>query len=308
MQSLEICAGGGGQALGLEQAGFEHLALVEIDKHACQTLRENRKKWLVLEKDLATFDATPFKGVDVFTGGLPCPPFSIAGKQLGKADERNLFPIAFDLISQCKPRGVMIENVKGILEPEFTEYRNWIDDQFKKLGFKTVWKLLNASDFGVPQLRPRVVIVALKSANFNRFVWPEPNKHAPMTVGRRLVDLMASNGWQGAQEWAIHANQIAPTIVGGSKKHGGPDLGPTRTKKAWEALHVDGHGVANEPPGPDFVGFPKLTVRMVARLQGFPDNWKFAGKKTAEYRQVGNAFPPPLARAVAEKIRASLLA
>jgi DNA (cytosine-5)-methyltransferase 1 len=200
----------------------------------------------------------------------------------------------------------MIENVKGILEPDFKPYRNWIDRQFKKLGFKPVWKLLNASDFGTPQLRPRVVIIALKSRFARKFSWPTPNEIQPPTVGERLLNLMSSRGWPHAQEWATYANKIAPTVVGGSKKHGGPDLGPTRAKKAWAELHVDGHGIANEPPAPNFVGFPKLTVPMVALLQGFPDDWKFAGKKTASYRQVGNAFPPPLARAVAIKLREAL--
>jgi len=118
---------------------------------------------------------------------------------------------------------------------------------------------------------------------------------------------MASRGWPGADAWREKACSIAPTIVGGSLKHGGPDLGPTRAKKAWEALGVDGHGIVDEPPGPDFVGNPRLTVRMVARLQGFPDSWEISGSKTAAYRQVGNAFPPPVAHAVASKIRLCLV-
>ena len=102
------------------------------------------------------------------------------------------------------------------------------------------------------------------------------------------------------------ASDIAPTLVGGSKKHGGPDLGPTRAKKAWASIGVDGMGIANDAPEKDFVGMPRLTVRMAARIQGFPDHWQFSGKKTAAYRQVGNAFPPPVACAVGEKIRAAL--
>ncbi|MGB3519176.1 MAG: DNA cytosine methyltransferase, partial [Elainellaceae cyanobacterium] len=97
-------------------------------------------------------------------------------------------------------------------------------------------------------------------------------------------------------------DDIAPTIVGGSKRHGGPDLGPTRAKRAWANLGVDGMGIANEPPNKDFVGMPKLTVEMVAKIQGFPDEWRFIGKKTPAYRQVGNAFPPPVAHAVSQEI------
>ena len=176
-----------------------------------------------------------------------------------------------------------------------------IDGRLKKLGYQTQWKLFNAADFGVPQLRPRVVIVALKKEFASEFNWPEGKKKPP-TVGRTLHDLMAARGWRGADEWRKHANAIAPTVVGGSKKHGGPDLGPTRARKAWAELGVDGIGIANEAPERDFVGMPRLTTRMVARIQGFPDEWGFWGKKTAAYRQVGNAFPPPVAHAVAAEI------
>ena len=102
--------------------------------------------------------------------------------------------------------------------------------------------------------------------------------------------------------WKKRADDIAPTQVSGSKKHGGPDLGPTRSKLAWAALGVDGRGLANEAPEPDFVGMPRLTVRMCARIQGFPDDWQFVGKKTPMYRQVGNAFPPPVAQAISQRI------
>ena len=104
------------------------------------------------------------------------------------------------------------------------------------------------------------------------------------------------------------ANSIAPTLVGGSKKHGGPDLGPTRAKKAWASLGVDAHGLADEAPDRDFIGRPRLTARMTARLQGFDDEWQFFGRKTAAYRQIGNAFPPPVARAVGLAIAESLKA
>ena len=113
ISSLEICAGAGGQALGLEQAGFEPEALIEIDKYCCNTLSFNRPHWNIIEGDLRDFDATPYRGIDLLAGGVPCPPFSKAGKQLGKADERDLFPEALRLIGECKPRAVMLENVRG---------------------------------------------------------------------------------------------------------------------------------------------------------------------------------------------------
>jgi DNA (cytosine-5)-methyltransferase 1 len=212
------------------------------------------------------------------------------------------------LVDQIRPRAVMIENVRGFLDAVFQDYRGYVRKELTGLGYEPGWKLMSASDFGVPQLRPRVVFVAVRKDLAQHFSWPQESGDPPRTVGETLYDLMAANGWKGATAWAKQADEIAPTIVGGSHKHGGPDLGPTRARSAWAALGVDGLGVANEPPGPDFVGMPRLTVRMVARLQGFPDGWQFVGGKTQTYRQVGNAFPPPFARAVAENLKACLLA
>ncbi|MDF1671038.1 MAG: DNA cytosine methyltransferase [Roseovarius sp.] len=308
LTSVELCAGAGGQALGLEQAGFAHTALVEIDKHCCNTLRHNRPEWTVLEEDMRLFKerAGDYAGMDLLAGGLPCPPFSVAGKQLGEQDERNLFNDAIDIIDAARPRAVMIENVRGFLDAVFHDYREKLKTQLGKLGYKTDWRLLNASDFSVPQLRPRVVIVAVQDARSEFFDWPEPNPHNPPTVGETLGDLMAARGWRGAQDWADKADEIAPTIVGGSKKHGGPDLGPTRARAAWATLGVEGRTIAPEAPDPFHNGMPRLTVPMVARIQGFPDEWHFTGAKTNAYRQVGNAFPPPVARAVGAQVAKAL--
>lgn len=306
MDSIEFCAGAGGQALGLEQAGFAHRALVEIESDFARSLTLNRPQWTVHAQDMNGFDGRPFKGVDLFAAGLPCPPFSMAGKQLGEKDERNLFPTALRLIDEIQPRAVMIENVRGFLSAIFEDYRLALKAQLHKLGYVTQWRLLNASDFGVPQLRPRVVIIAVRRDLSDQFDWPAPHPHNPKTVGETLRDLMAANGWQGVDRWAQNANDIAPTIVGGSKKHGGPDLGPTRARNAWATLGVNGKSLAETAPEPDFVGMPRLTVPMVARIQGFPDDWQFYGRKTTAYRQVGNAFPPPVARAVASKLKEAL--
>ena len=308
MRSSEFCAGAGGQALGLEQAGFSHEALVEIEPDFAKTLRLNRPHWDVHTADMNEFDGRPFKGVDLLAGGLPCPPFSIAGKQLGALDERNLFPAALRLVDEIRPKAVMIENVRGFLSAVFEDYRLQLKAQLAKLGYHTEWRLLNASDFGVPQLRPRVVIVALRKDLVEAFDWPDVLPHNPPTVGETLGDLMAANGWQGAKRWAKQADDIAPTIVGGSKKHGGPDLGPTRARQAWAAMGVEGRSLAETAPPPDFCGMPRLTIPMVQRLQGFPDSWQFFGRKTTAYRQVGNAFPPPVARAVASNLRIALAA
>ncbi len=306
LKSIEICAGAGGQALGLESAGFEHVSLVEIEAPACQTLRINRAHWQVTEGDIRDYSAEQWQGVDLLAGGVPCPPFSKAGKQLGNQDERDLFPEALRLVSECKPQAVMLENVRGLLDSVFDEYRTKIIADLKKMGYVAEWRLLNASEFGVPQLRPRVVFVALNKSMANYFSWPSPLIAQPPTVGEALFDLMAANGWHGAKHWQERACDIAPTLVGGSKKHGGPDLGPTRAKKAWASLGVDGMGIADEPPAQDFMGMPRLTARMAARIQGFPDAWLFSGKKTSVYRQIGNAFPPPVACAVGTQIQAAL--
>lgn len=310
LTSVEVCAGAGGQALGLEQAGFEHLALVELDGAACQTLRYNRPDWRVLEADLCTVTGE-FLGahcVDLLAGGVPCPPFSIAGKQLGKDDERDLFPEVVRLAGELRPRALMIENVKGLLQKRFDAYRAEILAELAELGFVGEWRLLQAADFGVPQLRPRSLLVAMSAADWAHFEWPEATTPVPITVGEALYPLMAESGWQGAEDWSKRAADVAPTLVGGSKKHGGADLGPTRAKAAWRTMGVDGLGVADAPPGPDFVGLPRLTVEMAAAVQGFPREWKFQGRKTAAYRQVGNAFPPPVARAVGGAIRDALVA
>ncbi len=313
LTSVEVCAGAGGQALGLEQAGFEHLACVEIDQQACETLHLNRPEWNVVEGDLrevvASEALSEHTGCDLLAGGVPCPPFSLAGKQLGADDERDLFPAILDLTEQLNPRAVLIENVRGLLGTKFVDYRRHILERLDELGFRRAeWELLQAADYGVPQLRPRALLVALRDDVDGDWFWPEPDPAAAPTVGEALKDLMGEGGWPHVDAWAARAARVAPTLVGGSKKHGGPDLGPTRAKREWAAMGCSGMGVANEPPTAEdpFDFAPKLTVRMTARLQGFPDDWEFSGRKTAQYRQIGNAFPPPVARAVGVQIARAL--
>src|SRR6476660_1902230 len=150
---LEICAGAGGQALGLEQAGFQHTAAVEIDPDACATLRQNRPGWKIVEQDVHPFDGRPYRGVSLLAGGVPCPPFSIAGKQLGADDERDLFPQALRLVKEANPSAVMLENVKGLASARFSTYRQSILDALETLGYEADWQLFYSSEFGIPQLR-----------------------------------------------------------------------------------------------------------------------------------------------------------
>ncbi|CAM5591460.1 cytosine-specific methyltransferase [Streptomyces badius] len=224
LTSIEICAGAGGQAIGLHQAGFKHLALVEIDKYAVETLKQNIKSlpnWSwerqycdVISDDVNNFRPIPsekypesglskpvkFLGgqlrrgdLDLLAGGVPCPPFSHAGKQLGKDDERDLFPRMLELVDELHPKAVMIENVRGIKDAKFIDYRTYIqarlaggrakrpetglEEDFGGMGYEICeWEVLEASDFGVPQLRPRAVLVAIRKDVLGdiKFVWPTP--------------------------------------------------------------------------------------------------------------------------------------
>lgn len=366
--SVEICAGAGGQAIGLHQAGFRHLALVEIDPHAGRTLTENVAsqpgwKWEKQYCDLLLKDVKDFepdddllksavwrdRELDLLAGGVPCPPFSHAGRQLGKADERDLFPEMLELVVKLQPRAVMIENVRGIMDPKFSEYREWITGQLEG-GFPDQsgaprgpryelgeWGVLEASKFGVPQLRPRAILVAFREDVIKdlKYEWPSPTHDEVVPVVEALDATMreryeaysrgpyAERARAAHQRWIDKAGSrhrellgkgggIAPTLVGGSKKHGGADLGPSRAKEAWKKLGVSGLGVANDPDicrnkgteGRDLFGSdgPMLTVQQAAIIQGFPPEWRFTGGKTACYRQVGNAFPPPVAAAVGTSI------
>lgn len=327
MKAIEMCAGAGGQAIGLHEAGFDHEVLVEIDEYAHATLSHNNKihnlGWneIILGdlKEFAEQSAQNYRGeITLVAGGVPCPPFSKASKQLGADDERDLFPTALQIVEKVDPLMVMLENVPGLAESKFEDYRNGVLARLRELGYECDFKLLQANHFGVPQLRPRVIFVAIKKEHWNLFEWPEAHPELAPTVGEALYEMMSSNGWPGVDSWKQHANNIAPTLVGGSKKHGGPDLGPTRSKKQWHSLGVNAHRVGNvdEIPGPNFKGvllrdgtiregtenMPLLTVPMAAVIQGFPQYWEFVGSKTHAYRQVGNAFPPPVAKAVGEQL------
>ncbi|WP_070015391.1 DNA cytosine methyltransferase [Streptomyces nanshensis] len=347
LTSLEICAGAGGQAIGLEQAGFRHLALVEYDKHAVDTLKTNMEREHgedapdVLGLDVHDFEpGRKLKALggeslepgqlDLLAGGVPCPPFSKAGKQLGEDDDRDLFPRMLWLVSSLKPKAVMIENVRGIMDVKFETYRKSIAEHLVEAGYRFCgWRILEAHNYGVPQLRPRSVLIAIQDEycvkaglEDGKFPWPTEMGSRRNTVFDALQSSMEDRRKVLTQRfpklvgrideayarWLERAQQndtVAPTLVGGSRKHGGADLGPSRAKKQWESLGVNAHGVANEPaqstdPERDFLrpSGPMLTVRQAATIQGFPEDWKFEGGKTARYRQVGNAFPPPVAKAI----------
>jgi DNA (cytosine-5)-methyltransferase 1 len=295
-------------ALGLEQAGFSPVALLDNDPHACATLRRNRPYRNAIEADIRRFGATYWRdGVSLLSGGLPCPPFSIAGKQLGAGDDRNLFPAMLRITSELRPRAILIENVRGILTGKFAAFRARIGAALNRQGFDVYWAAFNAMDFGVPQVRFRVFLVALRRGETKPLEWPAAMQGQPPAVADTIGDLIGSRGWRGLPQWVKRAAMPAPTIVGGSHKHGGPDLGPTRARREWAELGIDGLGLAEEPPARDFEGMPRLTIPMVARLQSFPDDWQFIGSKTHAYRQVGNALPVKLAYSVAKAVKQCLM-
>ncbi|GGY21562.1 DNA cytosine methyltransferase [Streptomyces xanthochromogenes] len=379
LTSVEICAGAGGQASGLHNAGFDHLALVEWDAHAVETLKANVKSWPGWNKAkidaLQPSDVKDFIGssefeeimesgrrVDLLAGGVPCPPFSLAGKRLGADDERDLFPDMLKIADRLRPRAIMIENVRGILEPPhvFIDYRRQIVNELHRLGYRVplidsewtvekqnmemrrVWRRVDAKDFGVPQLRPRAILVAIHKdvPQGSDFAWPLKGRGGVASVFKKLRPSMNErfkdylllnergetavagerSGNDVLEKWCRDASLaeegssegVAPTLVGGSRKHGGADLGPSRAKRAWALMGVDANGVANDEehcdPKRDLFrsAGPMLTVEQAAIIQGFSPRWKFQGKKTARYRQVGNAFPPPVAEAVGRAIAAVL--
>ena len=165
LEVVEICAGAGGQAIGLERAGFEHALAVELDATACATLRANRPAWKVAEGDAADpalWRPQDYEGVALLAGGVPCPPFTVAGRQLGATDERDLFAWAVELCGIIRPRALLLENVRGLAASRFSAYRQHVLDRLTELGYVPGWRLLHASEFGVPQLRPRTVLVALR--------------------------------------------------------------------------------------------------------------------------------------------------
>nr|WP_244328684.1 DNA cytosine methyltransferase [Streptomyces marokkonensis] len=309
---MEICAGAGGQALGLEAAGFDPVVLIDSKPDACSTLIRNRPGWETICIDLAEFqpDERPdVMNVDLLSGGLPRVKSVASLSRPEDAEERRVLRVAIDLTWRITPRAVLFENVPELVEgQEFESDRYWIETTLAQIGLRCSWKVLNASDFGVPQNRRSGFLVALREPWFGAFSWPEPSGPPAPSVGQVLGPSMASRGWSGAETWVRNADRVAPALVGGSDRRGGADLGPTGSKKAWAVLGVNGNSLGDEPPGADFspVDMPKLTVEQAALIQSFPTGWTFVGGKTSRYRQIGHAMPPPLATAVGRSIAAAL--
>ncbi|MHA6641067.1 DNA cytosine methyltransferase [Mesorhizobium sp. A623] len=305
---LEICAGAGGQALGLDAAGFHHTGLVEINEDAAATLRVNRPEWSVIQGDLRTLDLRAHKGIDLLAGGVPCQPYSTAGERRGADDERDLFPEALRLIRQLKPKAVMLENVKGVLHMPNSVNRLRILSELTNLGYDAEWRILEGPEFGLPQNRHRAILVAFRPGIMHRFRWPEALGTKAPTVGEALRDLMAARGWPHVDAWVERANEYAPTLIGGSQNKLGIDLAQEKSRQSWLKIGVNPNGRAKAAPGPDAPAghTPMLTLGMMARIQDFPDDWQFQGKDLQVFHQIANAFPPRMAQAVAASIMRAL--
>ncbi|MEI8410598.1 MULTISPECIES: DNA cytosine methyltransferase [unclassified Kribbella] len=320
LSSIDVCAGAGGLALGLEQAGFDPVLLLDNHPMPCGTLRANRPEWDVRQIDLLDFDPSQHQqtyDVDLLSAGLPrVKAAATVARARGSESELQLLKGTAFLVHAVQPRAVIIENLAELVtNDDYAPIRSLMEDELTHLGYQVRWFVLNAADYGVPQVRKHGILVALKGDSMDAFELPRADA-CTRTVGDALGASMASRGWAGAGEWAAQADELAPTLVGGSWERGGADLGPSGTKNVWARMRVNGGSIADDVPGPDFAWNPnaersdmvKLTVAQAALLQGFPPDWKLAGKKTAQYRQIGNATPPPVARALGVAVRAALLA
>ncbi|MFJ6697938.1 DNA cytosine methyltransferase [Streptomyces sp. NPDC091272] len=319
LKSVDVCSGGGGLALGLERAGFDPVLLLDKRQVTCDTLKLNRPAWNVLTMELRKeFDPSEHQetyDVDLLSAGLPRvkSPATVARRETG--EELLLLEATVLLAHAIQPRALLIENVPGLVgAPEFADVREFIHKELRHLGYGFKWFVVNAADFGVPQDRKQGVLVALQDRYIKAFREPSPTVTRHVSAGEALRESMSARGWEGADAWADQADRVAPTLVGGSYERGGPDLGPTGTKKAWARMGINGSALSNEVPGPggiqesDGSGSPckKLTVAQTAILQSFPADWDFAGGKTKGYRQIGNASPPPVGEALGRAIAEAL--
>ncbi len=315
---VDVCAGAGGLASGLESAGFSPVLLLDNKRQACETLLANRPHWNVVCEDLVDFlpDEHPQTlDVDLLSAGLPRVKASAAVARADSDQELRLLTATIYLVHSIQPRALLLENLPALVEsPAYADIRDFVQKELTHLGYRLCWFVLNAADFGVPQERRQGVLVALKEQWFHAFSPPEPTVDEHVPVGRALRRSMGARGWRDADAWASQASTVAPTLVGGSDNRGGADLGPSGTKRAWARMGVNAGALADEVPGPDYV-WPrsddpakmlKITVDQAALLQSFPPEWRVTGRKTVRYRQIGHATPPPVGRALGAAIATAL--
>lgn len=323
LKSIELFAGAGGLALGLEKAGFEAILLNEIDKHACETLRNNRPNWHVLQENIAEIDFTPYFGqIDLISGGFPCQSFSYAGKGRGFEDTRGTLFFEFArAIKEVQPKVLLAENVRGLLAHDQGKTLETIKQTITELGYILIPpKVLKAIHYQVPQKRERLMLVAIRQdlAKDIHFSWPTPYSQiftmkdalkkgilfdcdVPLSEGqtytqrkKEILDLVPSGGY-----WRDLPDEIQREYMKGSYFLGGGKTGMAR-RIAWDepCLTLTCAPAQNQTERCHPDETRPLTVREYARIQTFPDSWMFSGSITQQYKQIGNAVPVNLAFAI----------
>lgn len=315
---IELFAGAGGMALGLEKAGFDSKMLVEYDKDCVNTLRENRPKWNIIHEDIHKINFKNEKA-DVVTGGFPCQAFSQAGHKLGFEDTRGtLFYEFARAVKEVKPKIFLAENVEAIIRNQDGRTIRIIMDVLSSLGYDVRYEILNAVNYNVPQKRKRVFFIGTKKGI--KFQYPQPSKKI-LTLADALKDVPPSLGEKYSTEKASMLKHVPP---GGSwvdmpieiqKKYMGKSFYSSGGRRgmarriSWDepclTLTCSPNQKMTEKCHPDEVR--PFTVREYARIQSFPDSWKFTGSLSSQYRQIGNAVPVNLAYSITKEIFKSLV-
>ena len=317
VSSIELFAGAGGLALGLEKAGIDTKAFIEIDQYCCETLKRNRPNWNVINEDVSKIDFKKYRGkIDLVTGGFPCQAFSYAGKKLGFNDIRGtLFYEFARCIKEVQPLMFMGENVRGLKSHDKGKTLKTILDVLDSLGYDVQYKILNASEYGVAQKRERIVIIGTKKGLKIEFEYPKPYKKitvlrdalkdCPKSEGqeysekkKKILDLVPPGGC-----WIDLPESLQKEYMGKSYYSGGGKRGMAR-RISWDepclTLTCSPSQKQTERCHPDETR--PFTVREYARIQSFPDDWEFSGGIGEKYKQIGNAVPVELARNVGIKI------
>lgn len=320
---LELFAGAGGLAIGMEKAGFDSVFLNEIDKHACNTLRKNRPEWNVVEGDISNIDFRKYQGqIDLLSGGFPCQAFSYAGKQLGFEDTRGtLFYEFARAVNETKPKVFLGENVRGLLNHDSGKTLQTIKKIISDLGYTLVDpKILKAIFYQVPQKRERLFLVGIRNdlVSKGKFVWPSSYKRIfTMKDALKAGDLYATDVPESpGQTYPKRKAEILKMVPPGGYWRDLPDNIQREYMMKSYFLSGGKTGMARrlswDEPSLTLTCAPAqkqterchpedtrpLTVREYARIQTFPDNWVFTGPVSAQYKQIGNAVPVNLAYAM----------
>lgn len=303
LNSIVIGAGAGGQALGIANAGFRHRILLDHDPNASKALKKNFPGIRTEHGHLVT--KQPFQ-TDLLAAGFPVWPRSQKLQPFQVEDPRTGIPALLQSVGNAKPTAVMVFFGSEFMGVAFGEHRQQLEQAFQQFGYVTQLKMTDARDYGVGHFGRHTVLVALRQHVEYHFRWPFVSGSCPKMLGEALHDLMAADGWKGAAHWRSWANGLAPPI-GSIPVRQGHFKSIERMRKAWASLGVDISMPAETAPAVNFVGRPRLTVSMIARLQGLPDGWAVAGKLPKAYWRIADDLPPAVAEALARSIAAAIL-